>query len=204
MSGPTHSLEAWVVGRKLPSDTFQALTLYSAELGATPVLQRLSKKANGSPALDLFDHAAVVVEEPLQGPSWFVKDARILKRHQEIGKSYEALSYASRLAILVTQNPVAEETRPAVFQLLSQAWMAFAESHRPEIVFLKALYRFCRDEGYPVKQGWLPTLTTSERDAVTSLLNQPLAAQTVDTKSAARLLRRLEDFLRQNTEILLE
>lgn len=205
MAGPTHSFEAWVVGKKPPTDSFQALTLYSVEFGATLALHRLSRKTGGAATLDLFDQAGILAEDSGgAGGAWFIKEARVSARLSAIGKSYESLQFACRLAGLAARNPVSEESRSAVYQLLTQAFTAFATAQRPDVVYFKALYRFCRDEGYPLKQAWLPTLTASDQGIVVALLNLPVAEQTETERTVDRLQRRLDEFLRGHTEILLE
>lgn len=166
-------------------------------------LQRLSKKST-SVTLDLFDEADLILENPGQGPASFVREVRVITRLTEIGKSYESLRLASHFANLVARNPVAEESRAGIYDLLRQAFSAFASGTRPDIVYLKCLYRFCRDEGYPLKQAWAPALPSSDRTAIASILNQPTAEQTAEPKLVARLQRRLEDYLRAETEILLD
>jgi hypothetical protein len=66
-----------------------------------------------------------------------------------------------------------------------------------------------RDEGYPVKEEWLAGLPAAQRAEAERLLATPLAtlAETsaaIAGPSSATLLRRLEDYLRARTEILLE
>jgi recombinational DNA repair protein (RecF pathway) len=197
-------VEAWVLGKKPPSDTFQALSLFSVEQGLVQGLQRVSRKATPLASLDLFDLASVLLEEGGQGHVCFIKEARLLRRQEGIGRSYEALRHASAFATLVARNPVSEESRPAVFALLQQAFAAFSETERPEIVYFKSLYRFCRDEGYPLKQAWFPELPAHEREAAADLLNAPVAGQSIDPKTVSRLLRKMEDYLRGHTEIQLD
>jgi TRAP-type C4-dicarboxylate transport system substrate-binding protein len=72
------------------------------------------------------------------------------------------------------------------------------------VVYFKALYCFARDEGYPVKQEWWQGLPPAERTAIADLLNRPLVDQAAAAADVARVTRRLEDYLRAHTEILLE
>jgi hypothetical protein len=204
---PAQSLpaEAFVLVKRPPTDAFQGLTLFSPEHGALRAQQRISQKsAATSPALDLFDEAAFVLESSNQGSTWFVKETRLLTRHAAIGRSYETLVLASSLAALIARNPVHEESRAAVGTLLREAFAAFDTGVRSDIVYLKSLYRFARDEGYPVKQQWFPTLPPEDRTEVAVLLNRPLAGQTAGPETVARLRRRLEDYLRGDTDILIE
>ncbi len=197
--------DAFVLLKRPPSDTFQTLAVFSAEHGALLVLQRIAKKK--SPAttpLDLFDEASLQLESSNQGHTWFVKESRLVTRHAELGRSYDTLRLASALAALVARNTVADESRPAIAALLRQAFASFASGARPDFVWFKSLYRFARDEGHPIKEQWFPTLPATDRTAVAVLLNQPLAAQTAPPEIVTRLTRRLEEYLRGHTEILLD
>ena len=188
-----------------PADTFQSYTLFSAEHGSLSALQRVAKKsASTNPALDLFDEASLTLETSNRGHTWFIKETRIDTRHVDIGRNYESLRLASALATLIARNTVPEESRPAVAELLRGAFAAFGRGVRPDIVYFKSLYRFARDEGYPLKQQWFPTLPAADREIVAALLNRPLAEQTVAPPFVTRLQRRLEEYLRGHTEILLD
>jgi recombinational DNA repair protein (RecF pathway) len=205
MAGPTLTTDALVLLKRPPTDSFQTFTVFSAEHGLLLVLQRLSKKSSSTAvALDLFDEATLILESANQGQTWFVKEARLLTRHSGLGRSYETLQASSTLAQLIARNTVHEESRPKVYALLREALTALAASDRPDIVYLKSLYRFARDEGYPVKEHWFPTLPAADRDKVAVLLNHPIAAQNAELPIVARLQRRLEGYLRGHTEILLD
>jgi hypothetical protein len=196
--------DAFVLLKRLPSDSFQALTVFSAEHGVLQVQQRLPRgRANTGVVLDLFDEVTLILESSNQGRSWFVKEARLVTRHTELGRNYDALRLASSLAALLARNPVHEESRVAAAQLLGSALAAFT-GPRPDIVYFKSLYRFARNEGYPMKEQWVPTLTTADRAEVATLLNRPMAEQIAAPEVVARLQRRMEDYLRGHTEILLE
>jgi hypothetical protein len=208
--GPTLQTDALVLLKQPPADAFQTFTVFSAEHGGLLVLQRLPKKtAPASVALDLFDDVALLLESSTQGRTWFVRESRLLTRHGDIGRRYESLQFASTLATLVARNAVPDESRAPVAALLRTAFTAFAESARPDLVYFKSLYRLARDEGYPVKQEWLAGLPATQRAEAERLLVTPLATLTenspvITNPPSALLLRRLEDYLRTHTEILLE
>lgn len=205
MPGRTLQTDAFVLLKRPPADSFQTFTVFSAEHGALLILQRVSKKnSSASVPLDLFDEVSLLLESSNQGQTWFVKEARFQTRHPGIGRGYDALRFASLFAGLIARNPVHEESRAAVARLLRTAFTAFETADRPDIVFFKSLYLFARDEGYPVKQQWIATLTEADRSHAAALLNQPLAEQTAAAPEVARLQRRLEDYLRGHTEVLLD
>ncbi len=190
---------------KLPSgsDTFEQLTAFAAGHGVLHCLRRIPQgKATATP-LDLFDETELWLESSNQGRTWFIKEHRLIQRHDGIGRSYEALSAAAALGKLLSRNPVPDESREEVTGLLRTTFTALAAGGRPDIVWLKALYCLLRDEGYPVKQQWWPQLADADRDHAAHLLNQPLAAQTADAATVARITRRLEDWVHAETEIKL-
>jgi hypothetical protein len=207
--------DGFVLLKRPPTDTFQGFNVFSPEFGALLVHQRLPKSSARSAAsaakatatsvaLDLFDEVALRLESSNQGQTWFVLEVRLITRHADLGRSYETLRHASALAALVARNPVHEDSRIQVAALLRQAFAAFAAGARPDLVWFKSLYCFARDEGYPVKQQWFPTLAAADREAVAALLNLPLAEQTASLVAVARLQQRLADYLRGHTEILLD
>jgi hypothetical protein len=203
--GPLLTTDALVLRPWPPTDTFQTFTVFTPGHGAIRVLQRIPKKPSTTHvALDLFDDLSLLLQGTPSGDAWFVKEARLLTRHAGIGRHYESLVQASAFATLAARNPGAEESRPAVHALLRTAFAAFASSDRPDIVYLKSLYCFARDEGYPVKQQWFPSLPASDRPLVVALINQPLAHQTVPPADVTRFLRSLEHYVRHQTEIHLD
>ncbi len=204
---PAQSLETdgFVLLKRPPADSFQTFTLFSPGHGSLLALQRISRKSGATTsALDLFDEAAFILESSNQGRTWFVKEARLIARPSGIGRSYDALRFASTLTALIARNPVHEDSRAAVATLLRTAFGALAAGVRPDVVYFKSLYCFARDEGYPLKQQWFPTLPPGDRATVATLLNRPLAEQSAAPTDVIRLQRRLEEYLRGETEILLE
>lgn len=186
-----------------PGDTFQTLNLFTVEHGAILAMQRVPKKAGPGSLLDLFDHASLLLETSNQGRTYFVKEARLLTRHGEIGRSYDGLLLASRLATVIARNPLDEAGRPQVLALLCRAFAAFGRSPRPDVVYLKALYRFAREEGLPLKEEWFPTLPASDRAGLSALLNQPLEEQSAAPELVTRWKRRLEEYLRGHSDFVI-
>jgi hypothetical protein len=171
-------------------------------------LQRTpGKPVPGHVALDLFDEAALSMESTNQGRTWFVKEARILSRPSGIGRSYEALRAASAFASMIARNPVGAEGRAKVAVLIRTVFGAFAGGGFPPAILFKGVYRFALEEGYPVKQQWLPSLPAQLRSEAEILLRTPVAGlgnSSVQDSTCAALQRRLEDYLREQTEILVD
>ncbi|MBT5900925.1 MAG: hypothetical protein HOH58_02310 [Opitutaceae bacterium] len=204
MAGPTLQTEAFILHRTAPKEVFQPFTAFSAEHGNLRILQRIPRKPTPTHApLDLFDRVALILDAGSAG-TWFVKEVRVLERFAAIGGTYHRLQHAVNFAALIARNPVHEESRDSVFALLQTAFSAFASSDRPDIVGFKSFYCFARDEGYPIKEHWFPTLLRDDRSAVAQLLNQPVAEQSLAPDGVARLYQKLEDYLRGHTDILVD
>jgi recombinational DNA repair protein (RecF pathway) len=200
--GPTISTDGFVLLKRPPSESFEALTVFSPTEGVLRVLHRVPRRPSLQHIpLDLFDEVTLWLEAGQSG-TWFVKEARLLRRHTEIGRRYSALQAACALTELIARNPLHEESRLAVHQLLRVALDAFEKSDRPDVVYFKSLYCLARDEGHPLKQHWLPTLPADARADVTSLLNQPVADQTLPTARVAQLRQSLETYLRGHAEFM--
>ena len=205
MPGPSLTTDAIVLLRQPPTDSFQTFTVFTAQHGALRILQRLPKKPSDAHlALDLFDEVSFLLEGAPSGDAWFVKETRLLTRHEGIGRRYESLLHASAFATLVARNPGAEESYHALHALLHTAFSAFASSGRPDIVYLKSLYCYARDEGHPVKQQWFPGLPPADRTLAIALVNQPLVSQTAAPSEVARLTGRLKAYLSEHADLHLD
>lgn len=203
MAGLQLQTTAYILGRSPSgSDTFGQVTVFSAGDGLLHCLHRQSRKNSVQSApLDLFDEAELWLESSNQGRTWFIKEHRHVARHPGIGRSYPALQSAAALARLVVRNPVSDESRPPVAGLLRQSFSALDQGARPDLVWLKSLFCFLRDEGYPVKQQWWQHLDDSDRAFATALLNQPIAGQDPDAATVRRITLRLTDWVQGHTEL---
>jgi hypothetical protein len=202
--GQTLTTDAFVIEKRPPTDSFQTFMLFSPEHGNLLALQRVSKKASPTHvAADLFDEVGAMLESSNQGRTWFVKEVRIAVRRSGIGASYDRLRFASALAAVIGRNQVEEESRAIVGALLRTALDAFAAGVRPDVVYLKSLYVFARDEGYPVKQEWLASLGDADHSLAASVLNRALGEQDVSPDAVAMLRTRLETYLTGYTDIII-
>jgi hypothetical protein len=202
--GQTLTTDAFVIERRPPTDAFQAFGLFSAEHGNLLAMQRVPRKLSATHvAPDLFDEVSAMLESSNQGRTWFVKEVRITTRRSGIGRSYDALRFASALASVVSRNPVHEESRAGVARMLGTALDALASGARPDAVHLKSLYLFARDEGYPVRQEWLPSLSPADLAVARAVLNRRLDAQDSSAADVGRLRASLEAYLGASTEIII-
>ena len=201
MSIPVHQTEAHVLAKAPHAGDHLVLTCFSPADGVLTALLRLprNQKTDTSPAPDLFDRLALTLNHGRSAPGagpWFVREYRLLTRHVALGRDYATLASASRLARLITRNPIPEDSRAAIDALLTRAFTALGrEGTRPELIYFKSLYCLARDEGLPLKQEWLPALPTADRDLAASALNQPATSSEPAAPDLSRLTKRLETYL---------
>ena len=206
MPGQQIQTTAYLLDRQpTGADAFESWTAFSAEHGLLHCLRRLAKKSDATAATppDLFDEAELWLESSNQGRTWFLKEHRHTARHPGIGRSYEALRTAAALSRLLIRNPVSDDSRGPITLLLRQTFGALDQGARPDLVWLKALFCFLRDEGYPVKQQWWQLLPPADREAAARILNQPLAGQDPSADAAARVVQNLELWVAGETELRL-
>lgn len=211
MSGALHTTEARLLARHPHAGDHQVLTCFSAADGLFTALLRppSPSRHDAPPAPDLFDQLALQLARPRgagESAPWFVRELRILQRHPALGRDYATLAAASRLARFVTRNPVPAESRAAVHDLLARAFAALARpATRPDLVLLKGFYLLARDEGLPVREDWLPTLTAPDRELVRSALALPADSPDAPPPPAlSRLLKHLETYLAAEADLRLD
>jgi hypothetical protein len=202
--GQTLTTDAFVIEKRPPTDAFQTLALFSPEHGNLLAMLRVPRRPSATHVSpDLFDEVSAMLESSNQGRTWFVSEVRITVRRSGIGSSYDALRFASALVAVIGRNPVHEDSRAVVGRLLGTALDAFASGVRPDVVHLKSLFLFARDEGYPVKQEWLPSLGGEESALAESVLGRRLGEQDAAPADVARLRGSLEAYLSAYTEIII-
>jgi hypothetical protein len=186
------------------ADGWVGFQLFASETGLLSAMRRERKAGPAEPPPDLFDEIDARLESSNQGRTWFFTEVRIRRRPTGIGRSYETLRCASSLARIVLRNPIGPDSRPAVYGLLTEAFDAFALGLRADVVLFKALFRFARSEGYPVKQEWLAELPGDDAAAAEDILARPVRDVSIDPERVSRWQLRLEDYLRNRAELDIE
>lgn len=204
MSSRTLQCEVLVLSRGEPRESCTPYMVLCPEAGVLSALQRRGRGAGGPP-LDLFDSASLQLSGDDSGGPWFVKEAQVTTRRPGIAARYEALDLAGRLTTLIARNPLPEDGRAGIHTLASRALDAFA-SHPPlaECVYIKACFSLARDEGYPVRQQWMAELHGALREEAEHILACPLselAGQPGINAAAAKLLPRLDHWIREHTDL---
>lgn len=201
---PARHLQAdgLVLGASPSGERHTRLHVLSAGEGRLVCLWRRSaKNAGGGP--DLFDQAAFQLESPASSSSWFVQDYQLGRRRGGIARRYRALQRAARLGDLLWRNLQHAEFFEPAFRLASEALDAFDLVPLPEVIYLKAVYRFAGEEGYPARQQWAVSLPRGERDRARDILHRPLGELDAGHEApAAALTEKLERWLRSETDII--
>lgn len=196
MSAPTLATEFVVLDRTAASEGWTRLTVFSATDGRLACMQRQSTRPSASlPVLDLFDQVRATLETRNQGRTWFLREAVPLRRRTGLGSSYAALTHACRFSRVLARTPIHDDSRASIMALLGRALDAWEANVRPDAVYFKSLFLLARDEGFPVREAWVPALSAADRIATETVLRQPAAEQTVDEHEVRQVTRLLEDYL---------
>lgn len=188
------------------AEKFSRLVLLTAEFGLVTVLRRLPTKPGPAlnPSPDLFDSAALQLDQPSASSQglYFLREYSLLRRRPGTGQNWARLQAASSYAGLLARNAQHLDNFPALLAEAETVFDHLESSPHPDLVFFKALYRFLRDEGLPVRQSWWEDLPPPQQDAARLLLNQPIPPPGPPPDALEPLLASLLRWTRANTAIL--
>lgn len=166
--------------------------------GVLTLWQRESRKLKNSQGhADLFNLCELHIAPDREGRPRFLREIRIIRRFEGLGRKYEALQFCSRFARLLLSHHLHEEDPGRLYLHFGKALAAWnrPEEKAPEWVYLKILYLFACDEGLPVKEEWQTHLDVDLQDCLKILLQQP-ATPTLPFPARTRALREnLERYL---------
>ena len=203
MASPTRTLQGVVLSREESGEGSLRIRVFSSDEGLVLVYKRLaSKRASGS-LPDLFDEVELRLSRPRTGSDSvsFVSEWRPLTRRPELARGQSRLETASALSLLYQRNG-AHLTEPApAAKLLADALDSLVAGYSPVAVYLKALYRFARVEGFPVKEAWWQSLSLVQKQNAAEILNIPLRDLVQENYATEEILESLKLWLNAETEL---
>ena len=203
MASPTRTLQGVVLSREESGEGSLRIRVFSSDEGLVLVYKRLaSKRASGS-LPDLFDEVELRLSRPRTGSDSvsFVSEWRPLTRRPELARGQSRLGTASALSLLYQRNGAhLAEPAPAA-KLLADALDSLVAGYSPVAVYLKALYRFARVEGFPVKEAWWQSLSLVQKQNAAEILNVPLRDLVQEDYATEEILESLKLWLNAETEL---
>ena len=203
MASPIRTLQGVVLSREESGEGTLRIRVFSSDEGLVLVYKRLaSKRASGS-LPDLFDEVELRLSRPRTGSDSvsFVSEWRLLTRRPEVARGKSRLETASALSLLYQQNGAhLAEPAPAA-KLLVDALDSLVAGYSPVAVYLKALYRFARVEGFPVKEAWWQSLSLVQKQNAAETLNVPLRDLVQEECATEEILESLKLWLNAETEL---
>lgn len=157
------------------SERFLKLDYISPANGLTYGLLRHNLKTRNSVQPDLFDTAEILSEPANKAKQKFLKGYTLLKKRSAIGGNYQHLEYACHFANFLLDNVTDVPDPSDLYALTVHTLDAFEQKFAPQIILLKALYRFLKIEGFPVDSSWWQSLSSEDRLIAKTLLSTPLA-----------------------------
>lgn len=195
--------QAIVLHKENSNDNFIGFDLFCPSSGKLRCLSRLTKKNLTNSHPDLFDLVTLQLSPAKQGDLLFLKDFQINRRHPGIAKNYSAFYHACQWTKILLLNLSHVDRPQPLFLLTEKALHAFELSINPESTYLKTLYLFNRQEGYPIKEHWLINLPNDLLNTALIALQSPLKLQNIPSNAVEELIDHLHTWITQYTEILL-
>lgn len=185
------------------SEHFLKLDYISPSHGLTYGLLRQSKKNNHSAHADLFDTAEILSEAANHSKQKFLKSYSPIQKRSAIGNNYQQLEYACHFATFLLDNVVDVPDPSDLYALTTQTLDAFEQKFSPEIILLKALYRFLKTEGFPIDSGWWQSLSRENKSGAKALLTTPLSEieDSPDFNTAISLYKNLCHWAQKETDL---
>lgn len=180
----TRTLEALLLDCSPNGESFLQLALLSPVEGLVYALLRQSA-SKAKPRPDPPQLVEVVLESPRHSGPNFVKEWQPSADWRLLARSWDALATWARIVRFLRPHLHHLENPYPPYQLLLRSLDALLPPANPYAVELKTLFVFGRDEGYPVRQQWIPSLPRDQQAIASETLFSPLA--TAGTIPAAEL-----------------
>ena len=174
MASPEISTFAISLGSEPRGDRYLAHRLYTQQQGPLTALVRRSSKPERQFAIDLFDEGEFRIELKPGSFTGFLKEAHISRKRGKLALKYEAFEMAARLANVLLSNPVSSESIDDSLELLTRGLDSWENGMNPKATYLKCLFLYCRQEGYPVNEEWVNRLPDPVRASTVKIINLPI------------------------------
>lgn len=188
----------YILNRILNGEKFWRVTILTPDFGTQACLVRVAGKNKTTCVPDLFDKAEILLDSPksgMDGELRFSKEYRLIRRNCGISRDYTALFCASKFVSILAKNSFPPDSVPALFKLCENAIHAFAEKSRGDATYFKALWTLARNGGYAVKEDWFENSCFEDREGIAQVLKTPLEIMQIDARDLAHYTRRLENWL---------
>lgn len=191
-----------IVLQKLPrGESGIVFKIFSKSEGIVAVYKRISqKKASFLP--DYFDEVCFAVKQGREGSMLFGSDCEILARRTELAKNYSSYECASKLALCCVKNGSYLENFEALYHTFEAALRALAEGADYIACEIKFMYVFARNEGYAIREDFFANLDLKERELFKSVLLTPAKELNIDADECAKLLKKMNFWIAENTDII--
>ncbi len=199
-------IEGVVLDRQEKGENSLLFRIFSPKRGLIAAMRKVSATKT-SVLPDLFDQCSFELApfgSDENADLFALKDFSVAERMEGIPKDYACFSAAARICLWVEKNGRYSENPKDFYRVIVGALEALNTGANADLVLLKFLYVFCRDEGYAVKEDFFPSLGSGDADILRLALKTPSKdLGSLKESDFARLLKRLEIWTAANTDILL-
>lgn len=191
-----------VLTKRERGEKFWLLEALSPEKGCLSFLVRKTSKAGKTTIPDLFDFAEVRLKAKGEEDFYFLTEYHLVQRGQKIAQHYQNFHWAMRFALLLSRNAQHLTHPEVVFNMMKKSIQAWMDFELAEIIYLKSVFVFAKNEGFAVQQGWLGSLSHAQKETVETLLYTPLREMEKEESTSA-LIELLERWLVRHCEFII-
>lgn len=196
--------EAIVLRTRPHGEQFVACDVLSPDWGLITIYHRRGKLTGSLTQPDLFDIGEWQVRFKDSDKHAFSSSFHLHHRPRSIAAHYRVYCEAARWAGFLCANSNHLEDPATVYRHAIKVFQAFETGVRADVTFLKGVFQLAIDEGYAVREQWLPGLQTPLRKMAVYLLRTPLCQIECDPEAVNGVRKSLLHYLAQTAEFIIE
>ncbi len=202
---PSQSLRIEGIILKKEEHTESHIQYYvlSPNEGGIYCLKKKNKSLKNTSHPDILDQAEFELLQSQGGHVYFIQDYEPIKQHTSIGKNYNTFKHACEFGKIISKNLHHAESFHLIYKLCLKAFDAWDRKLNPEIVYIKSLYLFTKEEGYPVKEQWIHQLNTDLKKYALHIISTPIESCQANDDTIQQLLENLKKWIPAHTDIII-
>ncbi len=197
----TENIEAIVLNKENRAENYLSFTLFSKDLGICYAMIKVSRNKN-NPLPDFFNEISVECNKGNFGNNYFIKSINSIESLNNFHKNYKGLLECTKLAQCLIRNASHLEDFSPAYKDFVLALKAYITATDPRLVNIKWLYKFARNEGYPIKEDFAQNLSAQYQEIFVQIINTPSSQCNIAKEDIGFIYDKLSHWLNYNTDII--
>lgn len=159
-------------------------------------------KGKNTPLPDFFNFVSLECNKGSFSKNFFIKSINSIECLNNFSKNYKGLIECTKLAQFITKNSSHLEDIASPYEDFLLALKAYISAKDPRFVNIKYLYKFCRREGFPIKEDFASNLPPKLQDCFVNIINTPSDSCEVDSQDLEVIYKKLSLWLSFSCDII--